>query len=365
MNGSSTPATPIHGRWWAGLAAAAAVVALIVGLVVVRSVNDGSPADDVIPTNDGTIPVTSDDPPQSIPTTEAPQTTSTNTSTTSLGPVGSAVAGLGCPFEIAGAPISMEPGPVDPGGPRFDAEPGQNIAHTVIGSQVAEVRVPGVTLENTEGRRLDDIELDRGPAKILLDGAPSGEQGKPFVQVRWSSETEEPCSSFTVTVDGGTVDDNRQLAIDLAQRIRLPSELDNPDLPGAEGGPVAGLELTGTEWKVASTTDGPGPVDAVVTFGDTTVTWEDGCATLSADYDLDREQGTLTLTNRSSTDPGCPTPTVAGGSSQPWSDVRDVMGAERIPAAYILDFPGGTLVEVDNLLRLGDPVGVQIVLAPA
>jgi hypothetical protein len=294
--------------------------------------------------------------------------TSSSTPTTSLAPFGSVVAGHGCPFGIADAQIVMEPGPVDPLAPRFDAEQGQNIAHILIGSQVAEVRIPGFTLQNTEGWRMEDIELARGPAKVWLDGPPSGEQNKPFVQVRWSSDAEETCGSFTVTVDGGTEDANRQLAIDLARRILLPSELGDPELPGASGGPVAGLELAGTEWKVASTLNGIGPPNgAVVAFGDLTVTWDDGCATVRANYNLDREQGILTLTDHSSANPGCTPPPDEFADLAPfWSDIRAVMDTERITAAYVLDFPGGAAGRgAESLLRLGDPMGAYIVLAPA
>ncbi len=368
VDGSGTHPTRSRTRWWAGLAAAAAVVALVAGLVIVRSVADGGPADDVVPAiDDGANPFTSDGSPVSIPSTEdAPQTTLTSTPTTSPVPAGWVAAGPGCPFGFAGAPIEMELGPVDPLAPRFDAEPGQNIAHTVIGSQVAEVRVPGFSLGDPERWRMDDIELARGPATVWLDGPPSGEQGKPFVQVRWSSDTEEACGSFTVTVDGGTEDSNRQLAVDLAQRILLPSDLDGPELSGAAGGPVAGLELAGTEWKVVSTANGIGPDGAAVSFDDTTVTWEEGCATVRADYALDREQGILILANHASTDPGCTPPTVVEARSQPWSEIRAVMGAGRITAAYVLDFPGGSPSRgAEGLLRLGDPMGAHIVLAPA
>ena len=278
---------------------------------------------------------------------------------------GTVVSGHGCPFGIAGDPIVMERGPVDPLGPRFDAEPGQNIAHTVIGSQVAEVRVPGFSLQRPDDWRMEEIELPRGPAMLWLDGPPSGEAGKPFVQVRWSSGSDEPCGSFTVTVDGGSEQRNRALAIDLAERILLPGELGDPDVPGADGGPVAGLELAGTEWEVASTGSGVGPGGAVVAFGDTTVTWEEGCATVRADYDLDREGGILTLTNQSSTDPGCTPPSVFDARTQPWSEIRAVMETGRITAAYVLEFPGGGSGEVESLLRLGDRMGAHIVLAPA
>ena len=279
---------------------------------------------------------------------------------------GTVVSGHGCPFGIAGDPIEMERGPVDPGAPRFDAEPGQNIAHTVIGAQVAEVRMPGFSLREPDMWRMEEIELPRGPAMLWLDGPASGGAGRPFVQVRWSAGPDVPCGSFTVTVDGGTEEANRELAVDLAERILLPDELGDPDLPGAEGGPVAGLELTGTEWEVVGTTSGSGPAGAVVAFGDTTVTWEEGCATVRADYHLDRPQGILTLTNYVSTDPGCTPPTVFEPRGNGWSEIRAVMEIERIEAAYVLDFPGGADGEGQSLLRLGDPMGDDnIVLAPA
>jgi hypothetical protein len=275
------------------------------------------------------------------------------------------VSGHGCPFGIAGDPVAMQRGPVDPLAPLFDAEPGQNIAHTLIGSQVVEVRVPGFSLERPGDWRMEEIELPRGPAMLWLDGPASGEAGKPFVQVRWASGSDEPCGSFTVTVDGGTEESNRRVAVDLAERILLPRELGDADVPGAEGGPVAGLELAGTEWEVVSTTSGSGPAGAAVAFSDTTVTLEEGCATVRADYDLDRPQGILTLTNYVSTDPGCTPPTVFEGRGQGWAEIRAVMETERIEAAYILDFPGGADGEGQSLLRLGDPEGDHILLAPA
>jgi len=277
---------------------------------------------------------------------------------------GTVVSGHGCPFGIAGDPIAVQRGPVDPLGPRFDAEPGQSIAHAVIGSQVAEVRVPGSPPARPGAWRIEDIELRRGPATLWLDGPTSGQDGKPFVQVRWSSSSDEPCGSYTVTVEGGTEEGNRAVAIDLADRVLLPSELGEPALPGAEGGPVAGLELAGTEWEVVSTGSGVGPGGAAVVFGDTTVRWDEGCATARADWDLDRARGILALIDRSSTDPGCTPPSVFEARNQPWAEIRAVMGTGRIPAAYVLDFPGGAGQEVQGLLRLGDPQGDHLVLAP-
>lgn len=304
---------------WLAVAAVAALFALVGALTLL---DDHQTVD--------TTPVTG------VPSAPAPRTIVTD---------------HGCPFGIAGDPIVMQPGPVDPNAPRFTPEGGQSIAHTVLGSQVAEVRVPGFDLSNDAGWRMEDVQLDRGTALLWLNGPPSGEQGKPFVQVRWFPGTQKPCDSFTVTVDGGTEDANRQLAIDLAARIVLPSEHGDLDLPGAEGGPVAGLELAGTDWVIADPGSG-----ARMSFSDTTVTWDNGCATVTADYDLDRDDGFLTLTNPVSTHPGCTPPTNPEQRTQPWSVIDAVMSADRMPVAFLLDQIPGTEVDgpVTGLLRLGD-----------
>ena len=243
------------------------------------------------------------------------------------------VSGSGCPFGISGDAIEMELGPAGGGARRFDPVGGQGVAHTTIGAQVAEVHVPGVELNEPDGWRMEGIELDRRAATVWLDGPPSGAEDEPFVQVRFFPETDEPCSSFTVTVDGGSEAANRQTAIDLADRIILPSEVEGLDLPGAEGGPVAGLQLAGTEWVVVHTSNGP-PSGIGMSFSDTTVTWDDGCATVSADYELDRADGFLTLRGRASSDPGCTPPTIPG-VTPPWPAIDAVMGAEQIPVRFI------------------------------
>ena len=58
-------------------------------------------------------------------------------------------------------------------------------------------------------------QLERGTAQLWF--------GAEFVQVRWFSGSQEPCESFTVTVAGGTEDGNRHAAVDLADRVLLPS----------------------------------------------------------------------------------------------------------------------------------------------
>jgi hypothetical protein len=250
--------------------------------------------------------------------------------------VGTISSGSGCPFGIAGDPVDMQPGPATG---RFSTEGGQGVAHILLGAQLAEVHVPGFARSGDERRREERVELGRGPATVWLDGPESvsreGAGNLPFVQVGYYPEGDEPCSSFTVTVDGGTEDENRQTAVGLAERVLLPADLEGLDLPGAEGGPVAGLELAGTEWRIAY----PEQLyrDLQMSFTDTAVSWDNGCATESADYELDRDEGILTLTNRSSTDPGCTPPTNRSvvGYASPWPRIRAVMGAEQIPINLI------------------------------
>jgi len=268
--------------------------------------------------------------------------------------LGTITSGSGCPFGIAGDPVDMQPGSATG---RFSTEGGQGVAHILLGGQLAEVHVPGFARDGEAGRREEPIELERGSAVVWLDGPASasreGAGELPFVQVGFFPEGDEPCSSFTVTVDGGTEDANRQAAIDLAERVLLPTDLESLDLPGTEGGPVAGLELAGTEWGIADPPVGP---EHTVSFTDATVSWPDGCATVTADYELDRRSGILTLTNRSSTDPGCDPPPFPPdqGYPTPWEAIRDVMAADPVPVALI-----------EGALRLGDPLaddGIIIML---
>jgi hypothetical protein len=157
-------------------------------------------------------------------------------------------------------------------------------------------------------------------------------------------------------------------AIDIAERIVLPSELAHLDLPGSEGGPVAGLELTGTQWQISSLSTPPAPgtgpprrgvlVDSSpigVSFDETTVTWDDGCAQVRADYELDRDDGLLALTNLTSNHPDC-TPPTSRPVARAWRAIDEVIGAGRIPVSYYLDLTPGEPT-LTGLLRLGDHDG--------
>jgi hypothetical protein len=261
------------------------------------------------------------------------------------------VSGSGCPFGISGDPVVMQLGPVDPAGPRFDTEPGQGVAHANIGSQVVEVRVPGFVLEEPGGWRMEDIELARGPAKVWLDGPPSGQGNKPFVQVRFFPGSAVPCSSFTVTVDGGSEAENRQTAVDFAERIVLPAELE-PGLPGAEGVGIAELELAGTLWTFVDTSDGS--VDSDMEFSADTVTWDTGCERLGASYVLDRDAGFLILTDVENLSGTCGPPTTLGNTPH-YPVIDAVMRAGQVPIKlddgrlYLGDHPDGAFIALEAL----------------
>ena len=162
------------------------------------------------------------------PTTEPPAATGDPTT----------VTGGVCTVGIAGEPIVMDAGPAaDP--PRFDpsGQPAnQLVAHTMLGSQVAELHVPGVVLTDLVGERVEDVELERGTASIWF--------GPDFVQVRWFPGGQELCESFTVTVSGGSEDANRHAAVAFAERVLLPSDL----------GEVGVADLDGTEWQLERST---------------------------------------------------------------------------------------------------------------
>jgi hypothetical protein len=332
-------------RWLA--AAAVVVLALISGWLVL----DGDQTVD-------TGPVTPD-------TEENEDSSDTTVAPAPVAPApATLVSGVGCPFGLTGDLVQMETGPVDPVSPRFTAEPGQGIAHAVVGDQVAEIRVPGFIQSEGGDWRKEGVTLERGLATVWLDGPASGERGLPFVQVTFPGGA-GPCNSFSVTVDGGTEAENRRTAEDLADRIVLPGEDPALELPGAEGGPVAGMDLPRRTWEVFATSSGY-PSDAVVTFTDTTVTWNTGCAEATATYVLDRRAGVLTLTDATSTAPGCTPPTLDPQSSNPWEAIAAVLGSQPITVTYTLEFPGGNPDDgAIPVVKLADQAGSFLLLVPA
>ena len=296
------PARPRHPRWLVA-AAVAAVLALITTLMLTDDDQDV----DTIPPVTLPSPVVRVEP-----------------------GVGQIISGSGCPFGIGGPPVDVQPGSI---AGRFATAGGQGVAHVLMGSLVAEIHVPGVERTGTTWRE-EGIDLERGSATVWLDGPPSasrpGAGELPFVQARFFTGSDAPCSSFTVTVDGGSEEANRRAAVDLAGRILLPAELQDLDLPGTEGGPVAGLgDLAGTEWAILVETN-----EARMSFTEDTVTWDNRCATKTADYKLDREEGILTVTNRVHVEGICNTRSINHIESL-WPVIDDVMLADQISVALI------------------------------
>lgn len=194
----------------------------------------------------GTLAVLVDDDDQSVDTTPG---------TDAAGPTTSIVGAEGCFYGVSGDPIVLVDGPADP--PLFDpaGQPaGQTISHADLGSQVAEVQVPGLVVRDLVGERVEEVELTRGTALVWF--------GADFVQVRWFTGSQEPCESFTVTVAGGTEDGNRHAAVDLAERILLPAEI------GVEE-PPRGSSTTSTTWP-PSTTSTDGVTTTTTTVGTST-----------------------------------------------------------------------------------------------
>jgi heat shock protein HslJ len=228
------------GRW---LAAAAAVTVVLVGTVAVLADDDDSPVDagPSVGTNDPAGDVT-------IYQAEG-----------------------ACELGIASDPLP-EPANVSPAD-TFPQSNGTLVEGSLNATQSYAVRVPGQVVTDLVGERVEDVELHRGTAQLWFQ--------PDAVQVRWFTGSQERCDSFTVTVGGGTEDENRHAAVDLAERVVLPSEL-SKDEPAA-GGNV----LAGTEWQLERSsidgepTDGPGSVFA---FTEDSVEWTDGCNYKSAPY---------------------------------------------------------------------------------
>jgi hypothetical protein len=189
-----------------------------------------------------TVAAVADDDDQSVDTT--PQAT-TSTTEDGMADDGLTIVGPdGCRIGIGGEPVVVDLGSAEPY--RFPAvgSDDQLVFHVPLGaSQLAEVHVPGVVVIDLMGERVEDVELRRGTAQVWF--------GLDFVQVRWFTASQEPCDSFTVTVSGGSEDANRHAAVDLAERILLPDELETEE-PGA--GPPSDGTTTTTDGVVITTT---------------------------------------------------------------------------------------------------------------
>jgi hypothetical protein len=159
-----------------------------------------------------------------------------------------------CQLGITGDP-PPEPAAVAPAETFVAGTVGTLVSGDLNATQTFEVQVPGQVVTDLVGERVEDIELERGTAqawfreRAAVDGSLES-----VVQVRWFTGRQEACESFTVTVAGGTEDENRHAAVDLAERVLVSSEVGEAEPPAPAPGPNP---LAGTEWQLErSTVDG-------------------------------------------------------------------------------------------------------------
>ena len=184
------PLAPVEARSRRGVwLAAAAVVALVAGTIGVLAMDD----DPSVNTGPAARPRTTPRPRRSSTTARARSAS-------------------------AGEPIVLErrcpadPPLIDPAG----QPDGQSIAHTALGSQVAEIHVPGIVRDRPRRRAGGGHRAAAGHgAGVVRPRTSCRSAGSPVART--------PCGSFTVTVAGSTEDGNRHAAVDLAERILLPS----------------------------------------------------------------------------------------------------------------------------------------------
>jgi heat shock protein HslJ len=235
------------GRW---LAAAAALV-LVVGTVAVVASDDEAPVD-------------------------------TGGSDTGVGSEHVEVyqAEEACPIGIRGEPRLPDPA-------LAPAEAGEAGATVVSGdlnpTQDYVVQAPAQVVRDFAGDRVEDVQLRRGTAQLWYHERPAtdGRSGR-AAQVRWFQDTQGSCDSFSITVVGGTDDENRHAAVELAERVVLERELPQA-APPAEDNPLAG-----TEWFLEQTALAGEVTDTdevlVFTFTETDASWDDGCNRFDGTY---------------------------------------------------------------------------------
>jgi hypothetical protein len=164
----------------------------------------------------------------------------------------------------------------------------QQVAVPLGDQQTATIAVPGMVVTDLVGERVEDVELARGTAQIWFGGE--------FVQVRWFTGSQDPCASFTVTVDGGTEDGNRHVAVDLADQVLLPSDLEARLAATLDGDWVLeGGHLVGQPF------DGGG---LAFSFADGVATWSDGCNQQRGEYEV-AGATSIRIPEVSSTPVGC------------------------------------------------------------
>ena len=305
-----------HPRRWLAVAAAAV---LAVGTVAAVAMSDGE---------------------QPLHTAGDPSNSTTSHATTYRAGPG------GCSFGVSGDPILLAPGPVDPRLlPGAVGPAARTIVHARLGSQTAEIRVPASI--GTEPVRGAAIKLRRGTGGVV--------ESADFALV-WFSAGEAPCSSFSVTVGGGTSEGNAHAAVGLANRILLPDEL-----PGTDPAVLPG------EWQLKRTEVGRVPTDAAgqtFSFTDGRATWTDGCNHFGGTYEM-LSATTLRMGEVASTRIACPTNPTAEA-------VNVVMGAEQIEMSFdagLLSLTANDHSLVLGPVRSGEPltttsIGISAQRAP-
>jgi hypothetical protein len=264
------------GRWLA----AAAVLALLVGTVAVLA-DDGDPTVDAGDATPG-----SDDPAPDPSTDDV--TIYQADGACKLGMVGKALP---------------EPAAVSPAETYSEAGDGEPVVGTLVEGRLNEVQtyavqVPGQVVTDLIGERVEEVQIERGTATLWF-------QSEGAVQLRWFTGSQEPCESFTVTVDGGSDDEDRHAAVDLGERVLIGNELPT-EHPTPGGNP-----LRFTEWQLERSTVGGVPTEgsgSLFTFTDADVFWTDGCNDKGAAYRYD--DGVLVVDEVTTTDVFCdPNPT--------------------------------------------------------
>ncbi len=251
-----------------------------------------------------------------------------------------------CKLGIRGGPLP-EPR-VAPADTFVEGSVGTLVSGRLNETQSYAVQVPGQAVIDLVGERVDTLQLRRGTAQIWFQGQDGPADAPPAgaVQVRWFTGSQDACESFSVTVDGGNEDENRHAAVDLAERVVLPSELPRPAPP-----PVAHDVLDGTEWFLERTTVGveTTATDEVLlfTFAEGEAAWHDGCNRFSGPYTIDGD----ILRIGDTTDV---THTLIGCESDPTSE-----------AVHAVMVPGGIGVIVDGEILTLRTLGGELTLAPA
>jgi heat shock protein HslJ len=127
-----------------------------------------------------------------------------------------------CSAGFEGGPILLagphRPAVIDLGsgiGPAY----AQGTWHATIGRQRVELQAPLVPVIDYVGDRTEDVVLDSGDSAIVWYR--TFDDGKVAVRTVLEQTGTESCPSFDLTVVGGTEQANRDLAVDLANRLVL------------------------------------------------------------------------------------------------------------------------------------------------